>query len=384
MPGTLRRRRPTAGSALAFLVVQRRSKPEPIDLDEVFPPDAPLRHADDTAPGISRRRRGGGRGGRFVYFEPGGRPLRDAAELARIRALAVPPNWGRVWISVDRHGHLQATGRDARKRKVYRYHPRWTKRRSELKFDRLRVFAAALPALRAKVAADLRRRTLCRDRVCAVAVELLQQTLIRVGNERYAQQNETFGLTTLRDEHVQASTAGLRFTFTGKSGKDHDLTVRDRRLAAAALKLSELPGQRLFQYVGDDGEPHALQSEHVNAYLREPTGLDFSAKDFRTWFGTVGAACYLLGLEDEAVTREELRAQNVEAVRHAARLLGNTPATCRKYYVHPLIPEMHAGGTLVPALRELVPRMPDDPEAGLHPKEAAVLALLLGDEGRPS
>ena len=350
--------------------------------EDVFPPDAPLRHTDDTAPGISRKRRGKGQDG-FAYFEPGGRPLRDQAQLARIDALVIPPNWGGVWINLDRHGHLQATGRDDRKRKVYRYHPRWTQRRSELKFDRLRVFGASLPAIRERVAADLRKRSLCRDRVCAIAVELLQQTLIRVGNDRYAEENETFGLTTLRDEHVKASTGSLRFTFTGKSGKDHDLTVRDRRLAAAALKLSELPGQRLFQYVGDDGEPHALQSEHVNDYLREPTGLDFSAKDFRTWFGTVGAACFLLGLEDEAVTEEELQKQNVAAVRHAAKLLGNTPATCRKYYVHPLVTEMHAGGTLVPALRELVPEMPEEAGAGLHPKEAAVLALLLGDEGRP-
>ncbi|BAM02538.1 DNA topoisomerase IB [Phycisphaera mikurensis] len=351
-----------------------RKKTIPTD---VFPEDAALHHADDGAPGYTREKRG--RDG-HRYLDPAGGPLEDAAALARIEALTIPPAWNDVWVCTDAGGHLQATGRDAKKRKVYRYHPRWSERRNQLKFDRLRVFGAALPAIRARVAADLRRRTLDRDRVAAVAVELLQQTLIRIGNEQYAARNQTFGLTTLRDEHVAATTGSLRFTFTGKSGRDHDLTVRDRRLAAAALKLSELPGHRLLQYVGDDGRPHALHSEHVNDYLRDPTGLDFSAKDFRTWFGTVGAACWLLE-QDPPLTREEGQKQNVGAIRHAAALLGNTPATCRKYYVHPLIPEMNAEGSLGPALRRLVEQMPEEAEAGLHPKEAAVLSLLLGDEG---
>ncbi len=307
---------------------------------------AGLHYADDARPGITRRRAGRG----FSYRCPDGRTVTGRAELARIRRLAVPPAWTDVWISPTAIDHIQATGRDARGRKQYRYHERWREVRDGTKYARLISFARALPKIRARTDEDLRSPGLTRERVLAAVVRLLETTLIRIGNDEYATQNRSFGLTTMRDEHVAVTGARIRFRFRGKSGVHHEVDVSDRRIARIIRRLDELPGQHLFRYVGDDGEPHPVGSDDVNAYLREITGADFTAKDFRTWAGTVLAARALAAIgpyENETQAKRDL----VGAIEDVAKKLGNTRAICRKCYVHPAIIDAYLDGSLLRSVR---------------------------------
>ena len=271
--------------------------------------------------------------------------MSDRTTLDRIRSLAIPPAWNDVWIATDPRGHLQATGRDARGRKQYRYHPDYRTRRERAKYDRMVAFAARLPRIRATVDADLAARGLPRRKVLALVVRLMELTLIRVGNEEYARLNRSFGLTTLRDRHAHVDGASLRFTFRGKGGRRHDVTVRDRRLARVVARCQELPGQELLQYVEADGTRRAVRSEDVNAYLREAAGADVTAKDIRTWAGTLAAFRALRGAEagqDDTTNRRAV----AEAVGEAAEQLGNTPAVARRSYVHPAVPEAFLRGSL--------------------------------------
>lgn len=330
-----------------------------------------LRHADDERPGITRRRAGRG----FSYRGPWGELLRDPETLRWIRALAIPPAWQQVWISPHRNGHLLATGRDARGRKQYRYHPQWRAARDEAKYDRMLGFAQALPHIREAVDGELRQPGLGRRKVLATVVRLLETTLIRVGNDEYARANRTFGLTTLRDRHVKADGAQLRFSFRGKAGKRHVVTLRNRRLAGLVRRMRDLPGQELFQYLDEDGRPQPIDSADVNTYLREIGGAAFTAKDFRTWAGTVLAAWALR--EFEAFDSAAAAKRNVtRAIERVASRLGNTPAICRKCYVHPAIVGAYLDGSLVASLQGEIEAELRGELAGLEPEEAAVLVLL--------
>jgi DNA topoisomerase I len=342
---------------------------EPIDDPQAIAADpvlsarlAGLRHVVDSRPGIRRRRRGKG----FSYVDPSGQPLRDPRERRRIEALAVPPAWTEVWISPLANGHLQATGRDARGRKQYRYHLGWRAVRDETKFGRMVAFGEALPRLRARLESDLALPRLPRAKVLAAVVKLLETTLIRVGNQEYARDNDSFGLTTMRSRHVDIAGATLRFRFRGKSGKEREVAITDRRLARVVRACRELPGHELFQYVDESGERQAVDSADVNEYLRAVTGEDFTAKDFRTWGGTVLALAALraagairpageageasdaseAGLARGAGREREARRAVVEAIKRVAEQLGNRPAICRKYYVHPAVIEAFLAGSL--------------------------------------
>ena len=302
---------------------------------------AGLRYVCDSRPGIRRVKAAHG----FRYTRADGRLVRHPAELRRIRALAIPPAWTDVWICSDPKGHLQATGRDARGRKQYRYHPDWRACRDENKFNRLPAFAAALPGIRARTTSDLARAGLPREKVLATVVRLLEKSLIRVGNEEYAKTNDSFGLTTLRDRHVAVKGSTLRFEFRGKSGKRHSVGINDRRLARIVKQCRDLPGQELFQYVDDEGARQDVTSADVNAYLREVTGEDFTAKDFRTWAGTVLAATALREL-DTAASAAKAKKNVLQAIEAVAGVLGNTPAVCRKSYIHPAIIDSYLDGSL--------------------------------------
>ncbi len=306
---------------------------------------AGLRYVSDTMPGISRKRAGKG----FYYVSPDGSRISDKKHLARIRSLAIPPAYTDVWICPSPEGHIQATGRDARGRKQYRYHPRWREIRDETKFGRMVEFSRALPAIRKRVEQDLALPNLCREKVIATVVRLLECTGIRVGNDEYARSNRSFGLTTLRDHHVEISGSKLRFQFRGKSGKIHDVALTDRRLARIVARCQAVPGEVLFQYVDADGVRQSVDSGDVNQYLREITGQDFSAKDFRTWAGTIQAVEVLreIGHMD---TVQETKAAILNAIDQVAERLNNTRAVCRKYYVHPAVFETYQAGTMVAAL----------------------------------
>ncbi|HXH21410.1 MAG TPA: DNA topoisomerase IB [Dehalococcoidia bacterium] len=312
----------------------------------------------------------------FDYVGPGGRPVRDSATLARIKSLAVPPAWTDVWISPLSRGHIQASGRDARGRKQYRYHPRWREARDRTKFERMVAFAEALPAIRGRAAGDLASPGLPREKVLAAVVRLLETTLIRVGNREYARENNSFGLTTLRNRHVGVNGSTMRFEFRGKGGRKHEVSVRDRRLANLVRRLQDLPGQELFQYIDEDGRRRPVGSADVNAYLRETTGEDFSAKDFRTWTATVLAALTLCE-RGPAANTAEARRNITAAVEAVARGLGNTPSVCRQCYIHPEVFEHYERGAL-DSLREDFSGGDQDGVAGLYPEEAAVLRLLRG------
>ncbi len=325
--------------------------------------DAGLRYADDTRPGITRRRAGTG----LSYRMPDG-SLASAAVRKRVDALVLPPAWTDVWIAADPRSHLQATGRDARGRKQYRYHDRWAEHVNRLKFDRMVPFGEALPALRARVEVDLAGRGLTHDRVAALAVRLLDETLIRVGNAEYARTNGTFGLTTLRDEHVAFAGGGITLAFVGKSSKEHALAVADPKLARLIRACRDLPGHDLFQYRTPDGGTATLGSADVNAYLRETMAdEDVSAKSFRTWGGTVAAAETLAAADAGADAEKAVSA----AVKTVSGLLGNTVAVCRQYYVHPDVLDAYRAG----GFAERLAAVGDVPE-GLRPAEAGVLNLL--------
>ncbi|HTG33463.1 MAG TPA: DNA topoisomerase IB [Thermoanaerobaculia bacterium] len=334
---------------------------------------AGLRYVTDDEPGIRRQRRGKG----FTYIDPQGRTVKDEKTLERIQKLVIPPAWTDVWICPRPNGHLQATGRDARGRKQYRYHANWREVRDETKFGRMIAFGESLPKIRERIDRDMSQRGLGREKVLATVVKLLETTLIRVGNKEYVKQNNSFGLTTLRDQHVDVDGATLRFEFRGKSGKEHSVEVHDRRLARIVKQCRDVPGQKLFQYLDGDGERQSVSSEDVNAYLRETTGEDFSAKDFRTWGGTVLALSALLEVGACESEREANKAV-VEAIKHVSGQLGNRPAICRKYYVHPVVIQSFLEGTLRDTLEDAVEDSPADESNGLRRLEAQVLRLLKG------
>lgn len=331
---------------------------------------AGLRYVKDTTPGITRVRAGKG----FRHLDPDGEPVRDPELLARIRKLAIPPAWRDVWICPLASGHLQATGRDSKGRKQYRYHTRWREVRDETKYERMIDFARVLPSLRARTESDLARPGLPREKVVATVVRLLETTLIRVGNEEYVRQNRSFGLTTLRNSHVGVQGSKLEFRFRGKSGRDHVIGLRDRRLSRIVKRCQELPGYQLFQYLDEHGKRRSIESADVNAYLREIAGAEFTAKDFRTWAGTVLAAWALRGYAHAARKRRANR-NVVRAIESVAARLGNTPTICRKCYVHPAVIEAYLDGSLAGTLRAT--GAAQQRQAGLRPEEAGVLALLV-------
>jgi DNA topoisomerase-1 len=334
---------------------------------------AGLRYVTDNAPGIRRRRRGRG----FAYTRPDGAPVRDPAELERIRKLVIPPRWTDVWICTSSSGHLQVTARDARGRKQYRYHTRYRAVRDDTKFSRLVDFSEVLPRVRQRVERDISAPTLSREKVLATVVWLLEKTLIRVGSDEYARDNGSFGLTTLRRRHVAVSGAKLRFEFRGKSGVPHSVAFTDRRIARIIHRCQELPGQELFQYLDDEGRRQSVDAGDINQYLRAIAGQQVTAKDFRTWAGTMLAATALrdIGL---GATEKESNANIVRAMDQVAKRLGNTRAVCRKYYVHPTIIEAYLDGVVLspPVANEhSLPRDSARP-AGLRRDEVAVMELI--------
>ena len=332
---------------------------------------AGLRYVSDEQPGIRRRKAGKG----FTYVKPGGSKVDDEATLKRIKTLAVPPAWTDVWICPHANGHIQATGRDAKGRKQYRYHARFREVRDGTKYEHMMAFAQALPAIRAKLKEHMALRGLPREKVLATVVHLLESTLIRVGNDDYVKQNKSYGLTTLRNKHVKVDGSELRFEFKGKSGKTWNLQVKDRRIAKIVRACQELPGQDLFQYIDEDGVQRDVTSADVNAYLKEITGKDVTAKDFRTWAGTVLAALALKEFETfdtQAKAKKNVRA----AIERVASKLGNTPTICRKCYVHPEIMSSYVEGSLLLEVKKEVESELREELAGLKPEEAAVLSLL--------
>jgi DNA topoisomerase-1 len=333
--------------------------------------EAGLRYVSDESPGITRRRAGKG----WTYTSADGRRITDRTRVAWFNRLAIPPAWTDVWICPDRLGHLQATGRDAKGRKVYRYHPRWREVREGLKYGRMLAFARALPKIRRRVDEDLSRPGLPREKVLAAVVALLERTRIRVGNEEYARDNRSFGLTTLRNRHARIKGGSMTFAFKGKSGKEHAVQLADRRLARIVARCQELPGQRLFQYVDEDGERRSVASEDVNAYLREITGEVFTAKDFRTWAGTVLAAMALQEFH-EFDSEAEAKKNVVRAIESVAEKLGNTPAVSRTSYVHPEVISAYLEGDLIREAREEADRKLSEELEDLTVEEAAVFALL--------
>jgi DNA topoisomerase-1 len=338
---------------------------------EVSAQVAGLRYVSDTQPGIRRQRAGRG----FWYRGMDGRPTRDPIVLRRIKALAIPPAWTDVWICPRPDGHLQATGRDARGRKQYRYHPRWRAVRDATKYDRMMAFGDVLPQLRACLEQDMALPGLPRDKVLATVVRLLETTLIRVGNLEYAHANRSFGLTTLRDRHVKIAGATLQFHFRGKSGQYHTVRLHDRRLATIVKRCQDLPGYELFQYIDAAGERQTLDSADVNDYLRHLTGQDFTAKDVRTWAGTVLAACALREC-GPCTSQTEAHKHIVRAIDAVAKRLGNTRAVCRACYVHPTVLDAYLDCSLC-ALPLPCDTSNSGTEApGLQPEEAMVLTLL--------
>jgi DNA topoisomerase-1 len=305
---------------------------DPFTLPQDTARAASLRHVSDAQPGISRRRSGRG----FRYLGADGATITDRDTLGRIRSLAIPPAWNDVWICASPAGHLQATGRDARGRKQYRYHPRWTAVRGETKFGRMREFGLALPRIRATVDRDLARPGIPRERALASIVHLLEHSLIRIGNEEYARDNNSFGLTTFKDRHVEVAGSQIRFRFRGKSGKAHTVSVHDRRVARLVRRMRELPGQELFQYLDEDGNPVPVTSADVNDYLRSIADQDFTAKDFRTWAGSLLAA-QQLSTTSPSEAEASAKATLLEAVATVAERLGNTVTVCRKCYIHPAV-----------------------------------------------
>jgi DNA topoisomerase I len=356
---------------------------------------AGLRHVDDRHPGYRRRptgrtlRQGKRHVPVFLFQDGNGHRLTEAATLDRIRRLAIPPAWRDVWICPHANGHIQATGRDARGRKQYRYHAKWRDERDSTKYSRMIALGHALPALRRRVTADLAAPGLPRRKVLAAVVRLLETTFIRVGNEEYARTNKSFGLTTMKDRHVTFRSAEVRFHFRGKSGVGHDISIHDAKLAKIVRRCRDLPGQELFQYLDAEGEPATIDSADVNEYIREAAGEDFTAKDFRTWAGTVLAAGALTEVAADADAaasksksgkgKRERRPNNRDikrAIEHVAERLGNTVSVCRKCYVHPEVIASYLDGSLGAAMGKHVTAQSSRTRAALRPEETAVLALL--------
>ncbi|NWL80401.1 DNA topoisomerase [Pseudomonas taiwanensis] len=335
-----------------------RNNPDcPIDLP------AQLRYVDDGMPGIRRRRQRG----RFIYLDPEGARIRDPDEVRRIDQLVIPPAYRDVWICPDPNGHLQATGRDARGRKQYRYHPLWNENRNSAKYERLLSFGSALPQLRARIDKHLGETGMGRDKVMATVVALLDETLIRVGNRRYARENNSYGLTTLRNRHINVNGSQIRFSFKGKSGIEHDVSLTSPRLARILRRCLDLPGQQLFQYLDEEGQRHSVGSHDVNDFLRSQASGEFTAKDYRTW---AGSALALEALRKVAQSTPDNRTQHVtEMVKQVAQRLGNTPAICRKCYIHPAVVDAFLTGELAGCKR---PRK----RKGMSPEEVALLQFL--------
>jgi DNA topoisomerase-1 len=344
----------------------RRLTPQAVNDPVASARAARLHYSTDTTPGIRRVKNGKG----FRFLRPDGKPVTARKEIERIRALVIPPAWTDVWISPDPLGHLQATGRDARRRKQYRYHPRWREVRDETKYGRMIDFGKALPAIRRRIETDLRRDGLQRRKVLATIVKLLEKTLIRVGNQEYARDNQSFGLTTMRDKHVKVNGSKLEFVFRGKSGIRHELELNDRTLAPIVKKCQELQGQELFQYRDGDGKVVDIGSGDVNEYLKEITGEDFTSKDFRTWCGTVEALKLLLECER---AESESKAKKIVSgcIEQVAKQLGNTKAVCRKSYVHPAVIDAYLDGSIARRAGRAVKAI-----GRLTQAETAVLALL--------
>jgi DNA topoisomerase-1 len=332
---------------------------------------AGLRYVTDGRPGITRKKRGKG----FVYFDPEGKRITDEETLRRIRSLVIPPAWTNVWICPIANGHLQATGRDARGRKQSRYHPRWRATRDETKYERMKLFGAALPKIREQVERDLELPGLPREKVLATIVRLLETTFIRIGNEEYARENKSYGLTTLHDKHVDIEGSKVHFHFKGKSGKLHSIDVNDRQLARIVKKCQDVPGYELFQYYDEEGNHHSIDASDVNDYLRGITNDDFTAKDFRTWAGTV-LACSLLRQFEASETQTQAKKNVVAAIKSVAERLGNTPSVCRKCYVHPRVIESYMSGALVKAFESEVIREVEKSPHALRQEELDVLHLL--------
>ncbi|HLZ31110.1 MAG TPA: DNA topoisomerase IB [Chloroflexota bacterium] len=328
---------------------------------------AGLRYVTDDSPGIRRTRSGE----RFSYAGPDGQRIHDAQVLERIASLVIPPAWTDVWICPEPRGHIQATGRDARGRKQYLYHARWREVRDAAKYERLAAFGEALPRIRQQVDRDLRQHGTPHTRILATVVKLLEETSIRIGNDEYRRQNRSFGLTTLLNRHARVRGASIRFEFKGKSGKQHSVKLNDARLARIVKQCQDIPGQRLFQYIGDDGERHSIESSDVNDYLRRISGDDFTAKDFRTWNGTVLALRYLRACTPPSAASVGKRLVS-EAIKNVAHDLGNTPAVCRKAYVHPSVVNAYLTGAL--AADTATPER--TPAAALTDEERCVLNLL--------
>ena len=341
--------------------------PEP----EAVAEEAGLRYVSDEQPGYTRKRKGDD----FEYFDTEGKRIRDEMRLLRLKRLAIPPAYTDVWICPSPNGHLQATGRDARGRKQYRYHERWREVRDENKYDRMVVFGKALPQIRRRINRDLRRRGLPREKVLATVVQLLERTFIRIGNEEYAKENKSFGLTTMRNRHVDVTATKLKFSFRGKSGVRHEVDISDRRLAKIIRELQDLPGQDIFQYVDEEGQVRDIDSQDVNDYLREITGEDFTAKDFRTWAGTVLTAMALNA--QEAFQNKTQAKKNIkDAISAVAKILGNTPAICRKCYVHPAVLETYLDGEMIEGLKQKTEETLERKVGDLKSEEAAVLSFL--------
>jgi DNA topoisomerase-1 len=333
----------------------------PLKEPSALPPD--LHYVDDRQPGLQRKTVRG----HFAYFTATGERIKDPAQITRINQLVIPPAYTDVWICPDPRGHLQATGRDARGRKQYRYHPRWRELRDESKYARMMAFGGVLPRLRKQVQAHLATAGLNHDKVMATVISLLDATLIRVGNAQYARDNRSYGLTTLRSRHVAVHGSQIAFEFRGKSGVEHKVKVSDRRLATVVKRCLELPGQHLFQYLDAHGERHKVTSSDVNAYLQQLTGADFTAKDYRTWAGTALALDMLRELHWQP--EPEAKRHIVEMVKAVARQLGNTPAVCRRCYIHPAVLESFALGELA--------RLPKPRQRkGLRLEEVALASFL--------
>lgn len=333
--------------------------------------EAGLRYVSDRGSGYTRKAKGDD----FEYFDTDGKEIRDEKRLLRIKRLAIPPAWTNVWICPAPNGHLQATGCDARRRKQYRYHERWREIRDENKYERMALFGEVLPKIRRRVEEDLKLPGLSRNKMLATVVYLLERTFIRVGNEEYARENKSFGLTTMQDRHVEVKGAKVRFHFRGKSGKMHEVDISDRRIARIVEKAQDLPGQDLFQYVDDNGEVKDISSQDVNDYLKEISGADYTAKDFRTWAGTVLAAI-ALNVVGAFETKKQAKANIKDAVSAVAKVLGNTPAICRKCYVHPAIFETYLSGQTIEGLKQKTEQALDEKTLNLRDNEKAILTFL--------
>src|SRR5947207_3343692 len=332
---------------------------------------AGLRYVSDDRPGYTIKAKGDD----FDWLDADGKLIRDEQRLLRIKRLAIPPAWTEVWVSPSPNGHIQATGRDARRRKQYLYHERWREVRDENKYDRIISFGKALSKIRKRVSHDLKLPGLPREKVLATVVQLLERTFIRIGNEEYARENKSFGLTTMKDRHVEVKGSKLRFRFRGKSGREHEVDVTDRRIAKIISKLQDLPGQDLFQYLDEDGKVRDISSQDVNEYLREITGEDFSAKDFRTWAGTVLTAI-ALNAQEKFETQKQTKSNIKTAISAVAKILGNTPAICRKCYVHPAVLETYLDQKSINGLKRTTEEALEKEDVDLRSNEKAVLKFL--------